>query len=181
MAPEAVLQAGGYTTDTMAEDMDLTWRIRRIGWRIETDTHAIGYTEAPDSFKPLFKQRFRWAFGTLQSPLEAPPRHRPLRLVRTGNAAVALAFPDPVSGDLAARRSADHLAVDDVIVVGANALPEGVADLPASARSALPRRLHVRLLLRDRADRSRWSPSVSTARTTSCWSGSSGSASSTAS
>ena len=64
---EAILQAGGYTTDTMAEDMDLTWRIRRIGWRIDTETDAIGYTEAPDSFKALYKQRFRWAFGTLQS------------------------------------------------------------------------------------------------------------------
>jgi len=63
---EAVLQGAGYTTDTMAEDMDLTWRIRRIGWRIETKTDAVGYTEAPDSFKALFKQRFRWAFGTLQ-------------------------------------------------------------------------------------------------------------------
>jgi cellulose synthase/poly-beta-1,6-N-acetylglucosamine synthase-like glycosyltransferase/spore germination protein YaaH/peptidoglycan/xylan/chitin deacetylase (PgdA/CDA1 family) len=64
---EAILQAGGYTTDTMAEDMDLTWRIRRIGWRIATETAAIGYTEAPDSFTALYKQRFRWAFGTLQS------------------------------------------------------------------------------------------------------------------
>jgi cellulose synthase/poly-beta-1,6-N-acetylglucosamine synthase-like glycosyltransferase/spore germination protein YaaH/peptidoglycan/xylan/chitin deacetylase (PgdA/CDA1 family) len=64
---EAILQAGGYTTDTMAEDMDLTWRIRRIGWRIETESKAFGYTEAPDSFRALFKQRFRWAFGTLQS------------------------------------------------------------------------------------------------------------------
>jgi cellulose synthase/poly-beta-1,6-N-acetylglucosamine synthase-like glycosyltransferase/spore germination protein YaaH/peptidoglycan/xylan/chitin deacetylase (PgdA/CDA1 family) len=63
---EAVLQGGGYTTDTMAEDMDLTWRIRRIGWRVETMTDALGYTEAPDSFASLFKQRFRWAFGTLQ-------------------------------------------------------------------------------------------------------------------
>ncbi len=63
---EAVVQAGGYTTDTMAEDMDLTWRIRRIGWRIATETEAIGFTEAPDSFGALFKQRFRWAFGTLQ-------------------------------------------------------------------------------------------------------------------
>src|SRR5205085_6126809 len=63
---EAVLQGGGYTTDTMAEDMDLTWRIRRIGWRVETMTDAFGYTEAPDSFVSLFKQRFRWAFGTLQ-------------------------------------------------------------------------------------------------------------------
>jgi len=64
---EAIQQAGGYTSDTMAEDMDLTWRIRRIGWRIETESSAIGYTEAPDSFKSLFGQRFRWAFGTLQS------------------------------------------------------------------------------------------------------------------
>lgn len=63
---EAVLQAGGYTTDTMAEDMDLTWRIRRIGWRIANESAAIGYTEVPDSFGALFKQRFRWAFGTLQ-------------------------------------------------------------------------------------------------------------------
>ena len=62
----AVTQAGGYTTDTMAEDMDLTWRMRRIGWRIETDSEAIGNTEAPDTFGGLFRQRFRWAFGTLQ-------------------------------------------------------------------------------------------------------------------
>jgi peptidoglycan-N-acetylglucosamine deacetylase len=47
--------------------MDLTWRIRRNGWRIETDSDAVGYTEAPDTFSALFRQRFRWAFGTLQS------------------------------------------------------------------------------------------------------------------
>ena len=64
---EAIVQAGGYLNDTMAKDMDLTWRVRRIGWKIETDSDAVGYTEAPDSFKALFKQRFRWAFGTLQS------------------------------------------------------------------------------------------------------------------
>lgn len=63
----AITGAGGYTTDTMAEDMDLTWRIRRNGWQIVTDSAAIGYTEAPDTFAALFKQRFRWAFGTLQS------------------------------------------------------------------------------------------------------------------
>jgi cellulose synthase/poly-beta-1,6-N-acetylglucosamine synthase-like glycosyltransferase/spore germination protein YaaH/peptidoglycan/xylan/chitin deacetylase (PgdA/CDA1 family) len=64
---EAITLAGGYLNDTMAEDMDLTWRVRRIGWKIDTDSDAIGYTEAPDSFRALFKQRFRWAFGTLQS------------------------------------------------------------------------------------------------------------------
>ncbi|HEV8661465.1 MAG TPA: glycosyltransferase [Thermoanaerobaculia bacterium] len=63
----AIVDAGAYTTDTMAEDMDLTWRIRRNGWQIETDSDAIGFTEAPDTFRNLFTQRFRWAFGTLQS------------------------------------------------------------------------------------------------------------------
>jgi len=63
---EAVVKAGGYLTDTMAEDMDLTWRIRRDGWRIESDNDALAFTEAPDTLRTLFKQRFRWAFGTLQ-------------------------------------------------------------------------------------------------------------------
>ncbi|HEX7422008.1 MAG TPA: glycosyltransferase, partial [Thermoanaerobaculia bacterium] len=63
----AIVAAGGYTTDTMAEDMDLTWRIRQNGWQIETDSQAIGFTEAPDTVRMLFRQRFRWAFGTLQS------------------------------------------------------------------------------------------------------------------
>ncbi len=62
----AVVEAGGYQTDTLAEDMDLTWRIRRLGYRIDTEAGAVAYTEAPDALVPLFKQRFRWAFGTLQ-------------------------------------------------------------------------------------------------------------------
>lgn len=63
---QAVVDAGGYLTDTLAEDMDLTFRLRRAGWRIETDTEALGYTEAPDTLKAFFKQRFRWSYGTLQ-------------------------------------------------------------------------------------------------------------------
>ncbi len=63
---DAVLAVGGYETDTLAEDMDLTWRLQRDGWRIANETRAIAYTEAPDKFGALFKQRFRWTFGTLQ-------------------------------------------------------------------------------------------------------------------
>lgn len=62
----AVLQVGGYTTDTLAEDMDLTWRLRRAGFRLENEAKAIAYTEAPDTFGAFFRQRFRWAYGTLQ-------------------------------------------------------------------------------------------------------------------
>ena len=63
---QAMEEAGGYLTDTLAEDMDLTWRLRRKGWRIETENRAVAYTEAPAVVGQFFKQRFRWSYGTLQ-------------------------------------------------------------------------------------------------------------------
>ena len=59
-------QAGGFTSDTLAEDQDLTLRIRRLGYNIGYEEAAIGYTEAPDTLRDLAKQRYRWSFGTLQ-------------------------------------------------------------------------------------------------------------------
>ncbi len=63
---QAIVSVGGYQRDTLAEDMDLTWRLRRAGWTLENEAEAIAYTEAPDTLRSFFKQRFRWAFGTLQ-------------------------------------------------------------------------------------------------------------------
>lgn len=63
---EAVTAAGGYSADTLAEDTDLTWKLRRAGWRIVNDSTALAYTEAPETLRGLARQRFRWAFGTLQ-------------------------------------------------------------------------------------------------------------------
>jgi len=58
---------GGFTTDTVAEDADLTIAIRRAGWRISYDEWAVAWTEAPETLSALIRQRFRWTFGTLQS------------------------------------------------------------------------------------------------------------------
>jgi len=63
---DAVILAGLYSSQTLAEDTDLTFKIRRLGYRIVTDNSALAYTEAPDTLRDLAKQRFRWAFGTLQ-------------------------------------------------------------------------------------------------------------------
>ena len=63
---DAVIAVGGYTRDTLAEDTDLTWKLRRANWRIINDNSALAYTEAPESLAALAKQRYRWAFGTLQ-------------------------------------------------------------------------------------------------------------------
>ncbi len=62
----AIEQAGGYHSDSLAEDMDLTWRVRRLEWQVINEPAAIGYTEAPEDFRGLYKQRFRWSYGALQ-------------------------------------------------------------------------------------------------------------------
>lgn len=63
---EAIIQAGGFTTDTLAEDCDLTMRLHRIGYQVRNCTAAISYTEAPETLKQFLKQRFRWSFGVMQ-------------------------------------------------------------------------------------------------------------------
>jgi cellulose synthase/poly-beta-1,6-N-acetylglucosamine synthase-like glycosyltransferase/peptidoglycan/xylan/chitin deacetylase (PgdA/CDA1 family)/spore germination protein YaaH len=62
----AIKSVGGYPHDTLAEDQDLTIAIQRAGWKVRYDQYAIAWTEAPETLRALAKQRFRWAFGTLQ-------------------------------------------------------------------------------------------------------------------
>ncbi len=61
-----IREVGGYPPDTLAEDQDLTIAIQRAGWQVRYDQDAVAWTEAPESFAALARQRFRWAFGTLQ-------------------------------------------------------------------------------------------------------------------
>ncbi len=62
----AILEAGGYGMETLAEDTDLTFKIRLLGYHIATENEALAYTEAPEGVHNLARQRFRWSFGTLQ-------------------------------------------------------------------------------------------------------------------
>lgn len=64
---EAIEKAGGFTTDTLAEDCDLTIRILRCGYRVVNCTEAIAVTEAPETLNQFIKQRFRWSYGIMQS------------------------------------------------------------------------------------------------------------------
>jgi cellulose synthase/poly-beta-1,6-N-acetylglucosamine synthase-like glycosyltransferase len=62
----AIDVAGGFSHDTLAEDTDLTLTLHRLGYRIEYAPDAVAWTEAPETFATLAKQRARWAFGTMQ-------------------------------------------------------------------------------------------------------------------
>jgi len=64
---EAILQAGGFTNETLAEDTDLTLAMLRLGYTIKYEDQAVALTEAPDTIRAFVKQRFRWMYGTLQA------------------------------------------------------------------------------------------------------------------
>ncbi len=58
--------AGGLRLETLAEDTDLTLALHRQGQRIVYAPDAVAWTEAPETVATLARQRFRWAYGTLQ-------------------------------------------------------------------------------------------------------------------
>ena len=64
---EALVRAGGFTTDTLAEDCDLTIRILKQGYIVANESKAFAYTEAPETIPQFMKQRFRWSFGVMQT------------------------------------------------------------------------------------------------------------------
>ena len=64
---QAIEKAGGFATDTLAEDCDLTIRILRNGYIVRNCVEAIAVTEAPETLVQFMKQRFRWSYGIMQS------------------------------------------------------------------------------------------------------------------
>jgi cellulose synthase/poly-beta-1,6-N-acetylglucosamine synthase-like glycosyltransferase/peptidoglycan/xylan/chitin deacetylase (PgdA/CDA1 family) len=64
---DAVLEVGGMSEDTLAEDTDITIAMHRAGRQVVYQEHAKAWTEAPGSFKQLWSQRYRWSYGTMQA------------------------------------------------------------------------------------------------------------------
>ncbi|MFQ3556222.1 glycosyltransferase [Streptomyces gramineus] len=64
---DAVLEVGGMSEDTLAEDTDITIALHRAGRRVVYQEHARAWTEAPGSLRQLWSQRYRWSYGTMQA------------------------------------------------------------------------------------------------------------------
>src|SRR5438270_10738143 len=64
---DLVRAAGGYHTDTVAEDADLTMNLLERGYHVVYEDLALAFTEAPTTPNGLMRQRFRWSFGILQT------------------------------------------------------------------------------------------------------------------
>lgn len=63
---QALDAAGGMSDDTLAEDTDITMAILRAGYRVVHEERARAWTEAPSSVNDLWRQRYRWGYGTMQ-------------------------------------------------------------------------------------------------------------------
>jgi cellulose synthase/poly-beta-1,6-N-acetylglucosamine synthase-like glycosyltransferase len=63
---EAVECVSLFSSDTFAEDFDITMKILKKGYRVEYEDKAIAYTEAPKHLEDFLKQRRRWYRGMIQ-------------------------------------------------------------------------------------------------------------------
>ena len=84
----ALADVGGVSGDTLAEDTDLTMALNRAGWRVVYEDRARAWTEAPATLGQLWRQRYRWCYGTLQ----AAWKHRPAITERTPLGVVGLPY-----------------------------------------------------------------------------------------
>ena len=63
---EAIRDAGGWHSDTLAEDLDLSYRVQLLGWKIRFRDDYTVLGELPDSAESYKIQQNRWAKGTIQ-------------------------------------------------------------------------------------------------------------------
>ncbi|MDT0645119.1 glycosyltransferase [Zunongwangia sp. F260] len=70
---EIAMKSGGYDTNTVGEDMELIVRMRRYmidhkqPYAVQYIPDPLCWTEAPESYKILGKQRSRWMRGTIET------------------------------------------------------------------------------------------------------------------
>lgn len=70
---DAVVQTGGFLTETVGEDMEMVirfhrlWRTQRRPYRITFVPDPVCWTEVPETLRILKRQRNRWQRGTVES------------------------------------------------------------------------------------------------------------------
>jgi len=63
---EALIDAGGWSSDTIVEDTDLGLSMLERGWRAHYTQRRYGWGLLPSNFAAYKRQRHRWAYGGMQ-------------------------------------------------------------------------------------------------------------------
>ena len=69
----AIEDAGGWSYDTLTEDLDLSFRAQLRGWRIVFEPDVVADMELPQSFSAFRSQQRRWTTGFIQTALKLGP------------------------------------------------------------------------------------------------------------
>lgn len=62
----ALEEAGWWSSRTITDDIDITWRVQVAGWRVVYEPNAIVWILMPETLRGLWKQRLRWAEGGVE-------------------------------------------------------------------------------------------------------------------
>jgi cellulose synthase/poly-beta-1,6-N-acetylglucosamine synthase-like glycosyltransferase len=63
----AIETAGGWTGDTITEDLDLSYRAQLAGWRFEYLDHVVAPAELPERWSAFRSQQARWVRGSVET------------------------------------------------------------------------------------------------------------------
>ena len=66
----AILQAGGWSDDTLTEDLDLSYRVQLKGWRVIYLDSLCCPGELPENLPALRSQQYRWNKGGAQTAVK---------------------------------------------------------------------------------------------------------------
>ncbi|MFH1282653.1 MAG: poly-beta-1,6-N-acetyl-D-glucosamine synthase [bacterium] len=62
----ALYHCGLFDSDTVTEDIDITWKLQKNFWDVRYEPRAMCWIFAPETLKGLWTQRIRWAQGGLE-------------------------------------------------------------------------------------------------------------------
>lgn len=64
---ECIIDAGGWKSDTLTEDLDLSYRAQIKGWKFNYCSNIIIPAELPDRISAVRTQQFRWTKGGVET------------------------------------------------------------------------------------------------------------------
>lgn len=69
----SVVKSVGGWSDAIGEDIVLTWKMLKEGYRVYFEPHAVAFTDVPIKLSHFVKQRSRWARGMIEGLREVKP------------------------------------------------------------------------------------------------------------
>lgn len=62
----ALVEVGGWSTDMITDDIDMTWKLEKKFWDIRYEANMLCWMLVPETLSGLWRQRKRWAQGGME-------------------------------------------------------------------------------------------------------------------